>query len=111
VGDAEDATPVALPFGCTLGIDDGATRLQRWRALAEKRPPRAQRSGNELLIWWRLDTRGISELEALADAERKCCAFVTWSVSRRALDTVLTITADPRSPEDLDAITALFAAK
>ena len=76
----------------------------------KKSPPRTKRSGNELQISWRLDTQSAGELEALADAERECCAFVTWSVSRREPDTVLTITADPGRPEDLDAITALFAA-
>jgi hypothetical protein len=105
----QNATPVELPLACTLDADDGASRLQRWRALAEKSPPRVQRSEHELETWWRLDTHGANELETLAASERECCAFVTWSVTRRDPDTVLTITADPGRPDDLDAIMALFA--
>ncbi len=106
----EDATPSVLPLACTLDADDGATRLQRWRALAEKSPPRVQRSGHELTIRWRLDADGTSELKALAASERECCSFVTWSVSRQDPDTLLTIAADRDRPEELDAIMALFAA-
>jgi hypothetical protein len=106
----QDATPVELPLACTLDAGDGATRVRRWRALAEKSPPRAQRNGHELAIWWRLDTHGANELETLAASERECCAFVTWSVTRQDSDTLLTITAEPGRPDDLDAIMALFAA-
>jgi hypothetical protein len=99
-----------LPLACALDADDGATRLERWRLLGEKSPPRVQRSGHELTIRWRLDAEGTSELEALAASERECCSFVTWSVSRQDPDTLLTIAADPGRPEGLDAIVALFVA-
>ncbi len=105
----EDATPNVLPLACTLDARDGAIRLQRWRALAEKAPPAARRSGHELTIRWRLDTDGRAELEALVAGERECCPFVTWSVSGHAPDALLTIAADPGRPEELDAIVALFA--
>lgn len=101
--------PTELPVACTLTAVDGAARMRRWHALAEKCPPRAQRRGHELEIWWRLDADGANELEALAASERECCAFLMWLVSRRDPDTVLTICADPRRPEDIDAIAALFA--
>lgn len=104
----EDATPNVLPLACTLDAGDGAIRLQRWRALAEKSPPRPQRSGHELAIRWRLDTDGRTELEALVASERECCSFVTWSVSGQAPETLLAIAADPGRPEELDAIVALF---
>jgi hypothetical protein len=106
---AEDATLSPLPLACTLDASDGAARLQRWRALAEKSPPAARRSGHELAIRWRLDTDGTTELEALVASERECCSFVTWSLSSRGPETLLTIAADPGRPEELDAIMALFA--
>ena len=105
---AEGAVPAGLPVACTLTVEDGATRVRRWRALAEKCAPRAQRRGHELDISWRLDADGANELEALVASERECCAFLMWLVSRRDPDTVLTICADPRRPEDIDAIAALF---
>jgi hypothetical protein len=99
-----------LPLACSLDAGEGAPRLARWRALTEQAPPRAERRGHELALWWRLDSRGVNELEALAAAERECCAFVTWSISRQEPYTVLTVAAAPGRPEDLDAIGALFAA-
>ena len=61
-------------------------------------------------IRWRVDAAGASELEALVVAERECCAFVSWSVSREDPDSIVQITADASKPENLDAIAALFAA-
>jgi hypothetical protein len=89
-----------------LGVDGGAARLRRWRALADG----AQRSAQRLTIRWRVDAGGASELEALVAAERDCCAFVSRSLSREDLACVLEITADATRPEDLDAIASLFAA-
>jgi hypothetical protein len=63
-----------------------------------------------LEIRWRVDADGASELEALVAAERECCAFVTWSVSREDTDSILEVTAAASRPEDLDAIVQLFAA-
>ena len=57
-----------------------------------------------------MDAAGASELEALVVAERECCAFVSWSVSREDPDSIVQITADASKPENLDAIAALFAA-
>ena len=107
---ADEATAAELPIACTLDAGDAAARFQQWRALSQRFPSRARRSGHQLEISWQLDGRAANELEALAAAERECCAFVTWSVSRRDPYSVLTITADSGRPEDLDAITALFAA-
>jgi hypothetical protein len=75
--------PLGLPLACTLGPDDGAARLRRWQILAEKSPPRAQRSGNMLEVRWQLQAGVKDELEALAAAERQCCSFVSWGVTQR----------------------------
>jgi hypothetical protein len=103
-------TPVQVPLACTLDVADGAARVRRWQALAAGSRPRAQRSGHRLKIWWRVDAAGASELEALVAAERECCAFLTWSVSREDPDSVLQVTADAGRPEDLDAVATLLAA-
>ena len=106
----EARTPVELPVACTLGADDGAARLQRWQALAEVSVPSARRDGHRLEIRWQVDADGASELEALAAAERGCCSFATWSVSREGPDSILEVTVAASRPEDLDAIAQLFAA-
>jgi hypothetical protein len=106
----EAATLVDLPLACTLGADDGAARLRRWQALAEQSAPRARREGNRLEVRWRVDADGAGELEALVAAERECCAFVTWSVSRQDPDSILEVTAAAGRPEDLDGIAQLFVA-
>jgi hypothetical protein len=106
----EASGPVELPLACTLGAEDGAARLRRWRAFAERSRPRSQRLAHRLEIRWRVDADGASELGALVAAERECCAFVTWSVSREDPDAILEITSDASRPEDLDAISQLFSA-
>ncbi len=50
------------------------------------------------------------ELEALAAAERQCCAFVAWDVSQDGRHPVLHVTADPSAPDDIAPIAAMFGA-
>jgi hypothetical protein len=104
------AAPAELPLACTLGPDDGAARLRRWQLLAEKSPPRAQRSGNTLEVRWQLKAGVKDELEALAAAERQCCSFVSWRVSSDGADMVLYVTADESRPGDVAPIASLFGA-
>jgi hypothetical protein len=72
--------------------------------------PRARRDGHRLEIRWRVDADGARELETLVAAERECCAFLTWSVSRDGPDSILEVTAAASRPKDLDSIAQLFAA-
>ena len=50
------------------------------------------------------------ELELLAAAERECCSFLSWTVTRVGTESLLTVAADPRRPEDVASVAALFAA-
>jgi hypothetical protein len=84
--------------------------MRRWQALAAKAPPRARRTDNRLDVRWHLDTDGAIELDLLAAAERECCSFLSWTVTRADTDTILTVTADPSRPDDVATIAALFAA-
>lgn len=104
------AAPAELPLACTLGPDDGAARLRRWQLLAEKSPPRAQRSGNTLEVRWQLQAGVKDELEALAAAERQCCSFVSWCVGSDGVDMVLYVTGDESRPGDVAPIAGLFGA-
>ena len=104
------AAPAELPLACTLGPDDGAARLRRWRALAAKSPPRAERSGNTLEVRWQLQAGVKDELQALAAAERQCCSFLRWTVSSEGADAILRVTADESGRSDMAPIAALFGA-
>jgi len=105
-----DGAAVELPVACTLGPDDGAARLRRWRALAARCPPRVARAAGQLELRWRLDLDAARELDALATAERECCGFASWTVIRDGADTILRVTADPGRPDDVAAIEHLFDA-
>jgi hypothetical protein len=93
---------------CSLGADDGRTRMLRWRALAEAAGPAARRIGPVLEISYPLDVR--QELESLVAAERQCCQFVGWDIMRRGDTLVLQIAADPGRPDDIDSFAELFGA-
>ncbi len=102
-----------LPVACTLGPDDGRARMRRWQALAEKGRPSARRSGHRLEVRYEPEPGVRDELEALealAAAERQCCAFVAWEVRHDGHHSVLHVTADPSAPDDVAPIAALFGA-
>jgi len=101
---------VELPVACTLDVSDGVARMRRWQALAEKAPPRARRTDNRLDVRWHLDEDGAIELDLLAAAERECCSFLSWTVTRAGADSILTVTADLSRPDDMATIAALFPA-
>ena len=50
------------------------------------------------------------ELDALVAAERQCCSFVAWEVSQDEDHAVLRVSTDPRAPDDVASIAALFGA-
>jgi MerR family copper efflux transcriptional regulator len=97
-----------LPLACTLGPNDGATRMRRWQDLSAQGRPTTRRSGHLLEVRYHAG-RGIrEELEALAAAERECCAFVTWTVGQEEGHVVLRVEANPARPDDVAPIAALF---
>jgi hypothetical protein len=97
-----------LPLACTLGPDDGATQLQRWRELAARGRPVARRDRHQLEVRFK---PGVSaELRALAAAEQRCCAFLTWTVTDTDGGPVLHVSATPESPDDLTTVADLFHA-
>jgi hypothetical protein len=105
-----DASAATQPLACTLGPDEGAARMRRWQALAERGRPSARRSGHRLQVRYRPAPGIRDELEALATAERRCCSFVAWEVGQVGHQPVLRVTADPSTPDDVAPIAALFGA-
>ena len=105
-----NAAGAKLPVACTLGPDDGRARMRRWQALAKKGRPSARRSDHRLEVRYQPEPGVRDELDALAAAERQCCAFVAWDVSQDGHYPVLYVTADPSAPDDVAPIAALFGA-
>lgn len=84
--------------------------MRDWHALAKRSPPRTRRIHNRLEVRWHLDPDAAIELDRLAAAERACCSFLAWTITHAGGDRILTVTADPRRPDDVAAVAALFAA-
>jgi hypothetical protein len=94
-----------LPIACTLGLDDGAARMQRWRALSAQGHPSARRDGDRLVVRYRDDQGVREELDALAAAERQCCSFADWGVAQEGGHVVLRIAS---SPDGIASLAELF---
>lgn len=109
VDNLEGAEHVELPIACTLGPDDGRSRMDRWQQLAEKANPAARRSGRQLEIRFEKGPGVQQELELLAAAEQQCCSFVGWTVS--AHEPVLHVTAPVDNPDAVEPIALLFGAR
>jgi hypothetical protein len=84
--------------------------MRRWQALAERGRPTAQLSGHVLEVRYRQEAGVRTELRELADAERECCSFVTWTVSEEQDHVILRVTGDPERPEEVAGIASLFGA-
>lgn len=99
-----------LPVACTLDGSDGPSRLQRWRHLHHIAVPVAHITEGALEIRYRPGPGVLAELQKLVADERVCCAFVNWAVTEGDGHPVLRVTAPPGSPQDIEPITAMFAA-
>jgi hypothetical protein len=108
--DGPGQSETLLPIACTLAPGEGAARMRRWQALAERGRASAQLNGHVLEVRY-LPAPGVQlELGELAAAERECCSFVTWTVSEEQDHVVLRVAADPERPEDVAGIASLFGA-
>jgi len=107
---ADSPKVVQLPIACTLGPDDGAARIQRWKALSAQGRPSARSSGHLLEVRYEPEPGLREELQALAAAERRCCSFTEWEVTHEEDHVILHIRADPARPDDIAVFAALFRA-
>lgn len=96
--------PGELPIACTLEATDGAARIGRWRALSNARFDLRQGPG-EVVILYEPRPGVHEELESLVAAERECCGFADWEVTRESGNVVLRIRADAQG---LAAIVGVF---
>jgi hypothetical protein len=107
---ADSHQHVQLPIACTLGPDDGAARMQRWKAVSTKARVSARRSGHLLEVRYQPAPGIREELHALVAAERNCCSFAQWQVSDNEDAVVLRVMVHPGRQDDIAGIAALFRA-
>ncbi|WP_056733529.1 hypothetical protein [Agromyces sp. Soil535] len=71
-----------LPVACSLDAAEGGRRNEEWRRLdADYALERELRDG-QLVVRYVDHPDAVRRLTELVDAERRCCAFVDWSVDR-----------------------------
>lgn len=99
-----------LPVACTLGAEDGPSRLQRWQHLHQLAVPIAQLTNGEFEVRYQPGPGVLDELQDLVAEERLCCTFVSWDVTEDAGHPILHVTAPTGSPENIEPIAAMFAA-
>lgn len=99
-----------LPLACTLGPEDGRSRMLRWQRLHETAGPVAHLDAGRLEVRYRSGPGVQAELTDLAAAEQTCCSFATWSVSEVDGQPVLYVVAPADRPEAVEPIAALLGA-
>ncbi|TWP36943.1 hypothetical protein FGL98_07730 [Leekyejoonella antrihumi] len=95
-------------MACTLGADDGPSRLQRWQHLHQIAAPTAELIGGELEVRYQPGPQVLAELQDLVAEERACCAFVCWTVTEERGQPILRVTAPVGAPHLVEPIAALF---
>jgi len=109
-GDLDLTQDSPLPLACTLGPDDGRSRLLRWQRLHKAAGPVAHLDGGRLEVRYQPGPGVRAELAELAAAEQTCCSFATWNVSEVEGHPVLHVVSPTDTPEAVATIVALFGA-
>lgn len=91
--DRQDAQPKPS-VACTLNQQDLKQRAERWQALARRAGGHVARTDRGLRLTFSAGLGVAAELDELAELERDCCAFASWSVSSAGDLIVLDIAAD-----------------
>ena len=86
----EAQTPVA----CTLNQQDLKGRAERWQALSGRAGRGVSRTERGLRLTFSAVPGVAAELDELAELERECCAFATWSVTSEGDRLVLDVSAN-----------------
>ena len=68
-------------IACTLTDDDRKTNRGRWHALAARALLAVDTTDRGLRMTFAAQPAVEQELDALAELERECCAFATWTIA------------------------------
>ncbi|HWB67166.1 MAG TPA: hypothetical protein VG708_10105 [Mycobacteriales bacterium] len=80
-----------LPVACTLGPDDGAARLDRWKQLYDEYGAGRDAEPDLVTLRFRDVADVATQLGELVVAERECCGFLDWRVDAEAGEVVVLI--------------------
>jgi len=69
-----------MAIACKLNDDDRGTRRERWLTFGDEALGRVGETDEGLRITFRWSPQNERELHELAELERECCAFATWTV-------------------------------
>ncbi len=90
----------AEPLICTLGAGNQQTRLGQWRELKHDGLISESRNGLVLTTVWQRRGDVPGRLSALVEAERQCCAFLSFEIEE--LDQIIRVrTVFPAGAEAL----------
>jgi hypothetical protein len=94
------------PIACTLEDYSRGARRERWVTLASRALVEIETTDGGLRLVLAADESVEHELRELADLERECCAFATWSVERVGDRLVLDVAA--RRDDAVPAVQGMF---
>ena len=97
-------------IACTLTADELPRRMAEIEALGRDALLLAERRGRELELRFETGGETLERIEALVEAESRCCAFLDFEIDRRDNATVLTIASPPGGEPVLDELADRFAA-
>jgi hypothetical protein len=92
-------------IACALGAGDQAARASRWARLRATAEVARTPTGNGIRLSFQDDRETETELRALIELERECCAWARWTVARHNGALVLDASA---SGDGVDALQAMF---
>jgi len=77
-----DDTLKNLPIACTLDEADGGRRIEEWHRLDSEYALGRELGGGQLVVRYAPRADAVRRLTELVEAERRCCAYVDWSIDR-----------------------------
>jgi len=99
-GSSTTGSEAEVPIACTLQAEAMPERLSDWAAVLEGTRARTVLPDGGMRV--ELPDVDVAELARLAAAERKCCAFFSFSITIDGRGTALEV----RAPEDGRAVLA-----
>lgn len=82
------------PVACSLTQGALTSRQERWLRLCDRALQRKEPTLDGVRLRFRRLASVESDLRALAELERECCSFATWSVSCAGDEIVLGVSAE-----------------
>jgi hypothetical protein len=95
------------PVACSLDQEGLAERGRRWRSLADRALIGVEATRDGLRLSFRATLGVEAEVRDLAELERDCCAFASWTVGATGESVVLDVSGT--SPEAVATVQEMFS--